>query len=295
MSTYTATGHIVRQLSASPTAPPAGGGDMYKSVYDSNNDGKVGAADNADTLAGQMPAYYLNRSNHTGQQPPATITGTNPSQTLADDLAALYAGLAASVTQYAMQSAINSAVAGLESSANKSNDTNDSASTSKFPVWSAIVAFFSTTRIQSILGDLLGIRKSLSGDFTFTTNTANTVPELTINLQANKHYQVRLFAHVGCASTGGVRLAINTSSGSTWAVSNSPSTSTTAFFNQLNTDSGLPSTATNRYLTTHGVAVLEGTILTTTTTTVTIVVGAGVSGQQCTLYQLGTSFTASLI
>lgn len=39
-----------------------------------------------------------------------------------------------------------------EDSANKSTTTADSASTSKFPVWSAIVSYFSASQIRSILG-----------------------------------------------------------------------------------------------------------------------------------------------
>ncbi len=46
-------------------------GDMLKSVYDANNNGKV---DDSDRLAGQLPAYYLNRANHTGLQPQSSIT-----------------------------------------------------------------------------------------------------------------------------------------------------------------------------------------------------------------------------
>jgi hypothetical protein len=40
--------------------------DMEKSVYDSDNDGSVENADEADTLDGQHGSYYLNRAYHTG-------------------------------------------------------------------------------------------------------------------------------------------------------------------------------------------------------------------------------------
>lgn len=33
-------------------------GDMHKSVYDINNNGKVDTAENAEQLGGQLPAYY---------------------------------------------------------------------------------------------------------------------------------------------------------------------------------------------------------------------------------------------
>jgi len=48
--------------------------DMEKSTYDSNNDGKVDFADNADLLNNQNGDYYLNRSNHIGYQASATIS-----------------------------------------------------------------------------------------------------------------------------------------------------------------------------------------------------------------------------
>jgi hypothetical protein len=35
-----------------------GSGDMLKSIYDTNNDGKVNRADDADKLGGQLPGYY---------------------------------------------------------------------------------------------------------------------------------------------------------------------------------------------------------------------------------------------
>ncbi len=48
--------------------------DMEKSVYDTNNDGRVNLADDSDTLDGQHGAYYLDRVNHTGTQLSSTIS-----------------------------------------------------------------------------------------------------------------------------------------------------------------------------------------------------------------------------
>ncbi|HWQ51080.1 MAG TPA: hypothetical protein VN369_04680 [Terriglobales bacterium] len=39
-------------------ADGTGAGDMLKAAYDADNDGKVGAADDADRLGGQLPAHY---------------------------------------------------------------------------------------------------------------------------------------------------------------------------------------------------------------------------------------------
>ena len=83
------------QVNAAP--PTSGGGDMTKVVYDGNNDGKVNYSDNSDKLNSQTPAYYLDRDNHTGTQDQATIDGSTSGQTLADDIAALYAAVAAQV------------------------------------------------------------------------------------------------------------------------------------------------------------------------------------------------------
>ena len=41
----------------------AGAGDMLKSVYDTNNNGKVDNADNSDKLGGQSPSYYAPASS----------------------------------------------------------------------------------------------------------------------------------------------------------------------------------------------------------------------------------------
>ncbi|MEM3373111.1 MAG: hypothetical protein QXF76_02755 [Candidatus Anstonellales archaeon] len=46
-------------------------GDMLKSVYDTNNNGIV---DDSEKLGGQLPSFYLNRSNHTGTQSIQTIS-----------------------------------------------------------------------------------------------------------------------------------------------------------------------------------------------------------------------------
>lgn len=48
--------------------------DMEKSVYDTDNDGSVEQADNADTLDNLHGSYYLNRVNHTGSQLSSTIS-----------------------------------------------------------------------------------------------------------------------------------------------------------------------------------------------------------------------------
>lgn len=47
-----------------------GGGDMYKSTYDTDDDGIV---DNSELLQGQNSSYHLSRANHTGTQSADTI------------------------------------------------------------------------------------------------------------------------------------------------------------------------------------------------------------------------------
>lgn len=59
------------QLIASIGTPGlAGAGDMSKAIYDVDNNGIV---DNSAKLNAQLPGYYLDRTNHTGTQPAATI------------------------------------------------------------------------------------------------------------------------------------------------------------------------------------------------------------------------------
>ena len=48
--------------------------DMEKSVYDTNNDGRVNLADDSDTLDGQHGSYYLNRANHIGTNTSTSIS-----------------------------------------------------------------------------------------------------------------------------------------------------------------------------------------------------------------------------
>ena len=55
-------------------ATPASYGDMFKSTYDTTNNGVV---DNSEKLNNQAPSYYLSRSNHSGTQDVATISGLN--------------------------------------------------------------------------------------------------------------------------------------------------------------------------------------------------------------------------
>jgi hypothetical protein len=53
-------------------ATVSGTGDMQKSVYDTTNNGVV---DNSEKLNNQAASYYLDRTNHTGTQAAASITG----------------------------------------------------------------------------------------------------------------------------------------------------------------------------------------------------------------------------
>ena len=63
---------------------PGGGGDMFKSTYDTNNSSVV---DDAERLNGQLPGYYLDRTNHTGTQAPTSIAGL--SEAIDDRVASL--------------------------------------------------------------------------------------------------------------------------------------------------------------------------------------------------------------
>ena len=51
--------------------------DMERSVYDTNNNGKVDIAENAEKLNGQSHSFYLDRANHTGTQSASTIYDFN--------------------------------------------------------------------------------------------------------------------------------------------------------------------------------------------------------------------------
>lgn len=58
-----------------------GAGDMMKATYDPNNNGVVNDAEN---LGGNSPAYYLTRTNHTGNMPAANVTETSTKRFVTD-------------------------------------------------------------------------------------------------------------------------------------------------------------------------------------------------------------------
>lgn len=78
-----------------------------------------------------------------------------------------------------------------ENTANKSTSTADSASTTKFPVWSAIISYFSATQIRSILGistlsgsntgdqDLSGLALKSMGAYSMRVNNTNATANAT--------------------------------------------------------------------------------------------------------------------
>lgn len=57
MTEFSGSGSLDQGLNegANPGSPPSGGGDMYRSTYDTDNDGVV---DDSEGLGGQLPAYY---------------------------------------------------------------------------------------------------------------------------------------------------------------------------------------------------------------------------------------------
>lgn len=57
--------------------PGAGVGDMTKTVYDTNNDGKVDKADDSDKFGGQAPAYYAKQEDVGDKTTLATTDKTN--------------------------------------------------------------------------------------------------------------------------------------------------------------------------------------------------------------------------
>lgn len=87
---------------------------------------------------------------------------------------------------------------GKEDSANKSTSTGDSGSSVKFPVWSAIVSYFTASQIRSILG-ISTLSGSNTGDETNSTilSKLGYTPENSANKDANSGY-------VGRDSSGGL-------------------------------------------------------------------------------------------
>ncbi len=67
------------------TMTATGWGDMYKSVYDVNNNGIV---DNSQALWWQAGSYYLDRANHTGTQTASTISDFSTTVSANSDVSA---------------------------------------------------------------------------------------------------------------------------------------------------------------------------------------------------------------
>ena len=94
-------------------------------------------------------------------------------------------------TNKPVSTAQSTAIGLKEDSANKSNDTADSASTTKFPVWSAILAYFTASRIRTILGistlsgsntgdqDLSTLALKSMGAYSFRVNNTNAAANAT--------------------------------------------------------------------------------------------------------------------
>jgi len=84
------------------------------------------------------------------------------------------------LTNYATQTFVNTGLGLKEDSSNKSTLTTDSASTTKFPVWSAILSYFDAARIRTLLGIT-----TLSGSNTGDQDLSGYVPtSRTINGKA---------------------------------------------------------------------------------------------------------------
>ena len=92
-----------------------------------------------------------------------------------------------------------------ENTANKSTSTADSASTTKFPVWSAIISYFSATQIRSILGistlsgsntgdqDLSGLALKSMSAYSMRVNNTNA----TANATETNFQQIGKTAYTG--------------------------------------------------------------------------------------------------
>jgi hypothetical protein len=68
------TGNIPQANVTGLSTSLAAKGDMFKSVYDSNNNGVVDVAENAQQLNSQTASFYTNRANHTGSIAQADVT-----------------------------------------------------------------------------------------------------------------------------------------------------------------------------------------------------------------------------
>lgn len=104
------------------------------------------------------------------------ISGTATITSIFDDatMARVEMPYTVDLTQYATKTYTDESLATKENTSNKSDSTADYASTVKFPVWSAIVDYFSATKIKTILG-ISTLSGSNTGDQTFLDARVQTI------------------------------------------------------------------------------------------------------------------------
>ena len=160
-------------------------------IFDFNNNqssGAISVNNNSNTLVKSIPSggylvlTLIDNSTAAGswdahfQAPSNASWSTNTLDYAGSITSATWNG--ASITDSKISSASN--WNGKEDTANKSTSTSDSASTTKFPVWSAILSYFDASRIRTILGI-----STLSGSNTGDQDLSGLVPTTrTVNSKA---------------------------------------------------------------------------------------------------------------
>lgn len=131
-----------------------------------------------------------------------------------------------------------------------------------------------------------------AGNQTTTSITASSIAGLqTVTLQANKRYYFEGIIHIGCSSTGGVKLRAVIPTGATifMAVIGQTSNSTSQAVSQITTSATLTSVAFSTGNNALGYAKISGEVqMSSTTGTVQFGFASGVNAQTSTIYQLGT-------
>ncbi len=134
-----------------------------------------------------------------------------------------------------------------------------------------------------------------NGDQSTTSNVASNVTDLvSTTLEINKRYKIEGFLHIGCSSTGGVKLQITIPTGATlWVDAYGYAATGTSFTRtSLTASATLSAVAFCTVSSVNGMARLTGEIVIDGTAgTIQIGFASGTNTQTSTIYQAGTIIT----
>jgi hypothetical protein len=154
-------------------------------------------------------------------------------------------------------------------------------------------AVFDALALKADLSLLPRVMKMTTGDQTTTSNVAANVTDLIISVSANKRYRIHGVLHIGCSSTGGVKVAIGLPTGASMFVSltgrGNPANTTSVGIGAIVTSASLSSASFCIGNSVSGHVIVDGEITVDSTAgNIQIQFASGVNTQTSTIYQQGS-------